>query len=251
MAPLPIEQWSDRLQAVVDSLDGPLQRVIVLRETSSTQDAARRMAAAPGDAIVAWRQTAGHGRLGRSWADTGRAGAAVTIVIAAEPPQRLALAAAVGAAAAAERLLGRAAGIKWPNDIVVDGRKLAGVLIEQAEGIALVGIGLNVSQTEWPEALSGRAVSLAELGAATDRVDALAALLESMSWALRLQEEQLCDAFSARDVLKGSRVTVRSGGRTITGTVLRIDPARGLLVETDRGREYVAAATTTVVSDER
>ncbi|MHC4102053.1 MAG: biotin--[acetyl-CoA-carboxylase] ligase, partial [Planctomycetota bacterium] len=144
MPPVPIEQWSDRLQHVLDALDGPLRRVTVLRETGSTQDAAKRMSAEPGDVVVAWRQTAGRGRLGRAWADTGEDGIAVTLVTDAGPPSWLAVASAVGAACAAEALLRRAVGIKWPNDVVVDGRKLAGVLTEQAGGQALIGIGLNV-----------------------------------------------------------------------------------------------------------
>ncbi|MHC4416587.1 MAG: biotin--[acetyl-CoA-carboxylase] ligase [Planctomycetota bacterium] len=251
MAPVPIEEWTDRLQAVLDALEGPLRRVTLLRETDSTQDAARRLAAEPGDVVVAWRQTAGHGRLGRPWADTAEAGIAVTIVTEAGPPQRLAVVSAVGAARAAERLLGRAVGIKWPNDVVVDGRKLAGVLIEQTGGRALIGIGVNVGQTAWPPRLSGRAVSLGELGARVDRVDAVAAVVESMSRALGFTEEELCDEFSARDVLKGSRSTFRAPKCTITGTVLRVDPMRGLLVEADGRQVYLSAETTTVVSDER
>jgi BirA family biotin operon repressor/biotin-[acetyl-CoA-carboxylase] ligase len=250
MPPVPIEQWSDRLQAVLDALDGPLHRVTVLRETGSTQDAAKRMSAGPGDVVVAWRQTAGRGRLGRAWADTAEDGIAVTVMTDAGPPPRLAVASAVGAACAAEALLHRAVGIKWPNDVVVDGRKLAGVLTEQAGGRALIGIGLNVGQTDWPPDLAGRAVSLAELGAHVDRVEAIAAVLESTSHALRLDDDELCEAFSARDVLRGSRSTFRAGKNTITGTVLRVDPMQGLLVDADGRHVYLPASTTTVVSDQ-
>jgi BirA family biotin operon repressor/biotin-[acetyl-CoA-carboxylase] ligase len=250
MPRVPIEQWSDRLQRVLDALDGPLRRVTVLRETGSTQDAAATLSAAPGDVIAAWRQTAGRGRRERTWADTAEAGIAVTIVTEAGPPQWLAVASAVGTALAAESLLGRAVGIKWPNDVVDDGRKLAGVLVEQAGGRALIGVGVNVSQTDWPPGLAGRAVSLAELGTPVDRVEAVAAVIESMSRALRLAPDELGDEFSARDVLKGSRATFRAQKRTITGTVLRVDPMQGLLVEAEGRRMYLPAATTTVVSDE-
>jgi BirA family biotin operon repressor/biotin-[acetyl-CoA-carboxylase] ligase len=251
MPRVPIEQWTDHLQRVLDAIDGPLRRVTVLRETGSTQDTAARMSAAPGDVIVAWRQTAGRGRRGRTWADTAEAGIAVTIVTEAGPPPWLAATAAVGAARAAERLLGRPVGIKWPNDVVVDGRKLAGVLVEQAAGRALIGVGVNVNQTDWPPDLSGRAVSLAELGTRVDRVEAVAAVIESMSRALRLAPDELDDEFSARDVLKGSRATFRAQERTITGTVLRVDPMQGLLVDADGRQVYLPAATTTVLSDER
>jgi BirA family biotin operon repressor/biotin-[acetyl-CoA-carboxylase] ligase len=249
MPPVPLDQWTDRLQRVLDALDGPLRRVTVLAETDSTQDAARRLSAAPGDVVVAWRQTAGRGRRGRTWADTAEAGVAVTIVTDAGPAPRLAMASAVGAARAAEALLGRTAGIKWPNDVVVAGRKLAGVLIEQAGGRALIGVGLNVGQTEWPPRLAGRAVSLAELGAHVDRVDAAAAVIESMGRALRLAGDELSAQFAARDVLTGSRATFRAANGTITGTVLRVDATRGLLVEADGRQVFLPAATTTVVSD--
>ncbi|MHC4320507.1 MAG: hypothetical protein ACYS1B_18465 [Planctomycetota bacterium] len=71
-----------------------------------------------------------------------------------------------------------------------------------------------------------------------------------MSRALRLAPDELGDEFSARDVLKGSRATFRAQKRTITGTVLRVDPMQGLLVEAEGRRMYLPAATTTVVSDE-
>ncbi len=251
-----IEAWTDRLRAVLGDPNGPLQRVIVLRETDSTQDAARRLGAGPGDVVVAWRQTAGRGRLGRAWADTGDEGIAVTFVIEAAPPERLAPACAVGAARAAEALLGLAGteqatvGIKWPNDVVAGGRKLAGVLVEQADGVAAVGIGMNVSQTQWPPDLTDRAVSLVQLGARVDRIDAAASLIGAMNEALRLDDERLRGEFVARDVLAGRRATFRSGGRTITGTVRQIDPMLGLIVRTDRQDEvHLPAATTTVVSD--
>lgn len=177
---VPLASWHDRLQAVLDAGNGSFRRVIVVRETDSTQDAARRLAAGHGDVVVAWRQTAGRGRMGRAWADTGRQGVAVTFVTPAAPHLDLVKATAAGAAEAARKLLGRPAEIKWPNDVLVDGRKICGVLIEIADGTAFVGVGMNVGQTQWPQELAGRAVSLAQLGAAHDRIEVLEALLASV-----------------------------------------------------------------------
>lgn len=255
MAAVPLDGWAGRLEAVLDGRAGPLVEVTVLRETGSTQDAARRLRAAPGRVIVAGRQTAGRGRLGRAWADTADQGIAVTFVVPAAPPQRLAVASAVAAARAAEELLGPGrAGIKWPNDIVAGERKLAGILVEQADGLALIGVGVNVAQTSWPPELAGRAVSLAELGARVDRIDALASLVGAMNEALGLDDGRLGREYAARDVLVGTTATFRSGPRTVTGTVTRIDPIRGLALRTGRqgdGRReqeiFLPAATTTVL----
>ncbi|MCH8151284.1 MAG: biotin--[acetyl-CoA-carboxylase] ligase [Planctomycetes bacterium] len=249
MVEAPIEQWTTRLESALDGDGGRAGRVIVLRETDSTQDAAKRLNAKPADIVVAWRQTAGHGRLGRTWADTHEQGIAATIVAERAPSERLAITCAVGVAQAAEALLGRSVGIKWPNDIVVDGRKLAGVLIEQSDQRALIGIGMNVLQTHWPHELAGRAVSLVQLGARVDRIDALVALLRAMNRALRLSQEQLIAEFSGRDVLQGVRATFRTGLRTVTGTVIETDPMRGLVVRTDADTVYLHSATTTLLSD--
>ncbi len=238
-------QWTRRLK---DAACGPFETVVVVDEAASTQDTARRLDATPGTVVAARRQTAGRGRLGRAWADTGVEGIAVSFVIAQPArPEALAIAAAVGTAVAAESLLEGAVGIKWPNDVVVDGRKLAGILIEQWGGRAVIGIGMNVTQTNWPPLLDGRAVSLAQLGATCTPLDALAALVRAVSVALPVPEESLCEQFARRDVLPDSHAVFRTGGRTITGTVIRIDPMHGLLVRTDREHVYLPAATTSVV----
>ncbi|HRQ74913.1 MAG TPA: hypothetical protein PK098_03240, partial [Phycisphaerales bacterium] len=130
-----LASWPDHLQSVLDEINGPLRRIIVLRETDSTQDAAKRFGAQPGDVVTAGRQTAGRGRLGRAWADTVDAGVAVTMVVdcrSLRATEQLATIGAIAAACAVEAVMGARVGIKWPNDVVVDGRKLAGVLIEQS-----------------------------------------------------------------------------------------------------------------------
>ena len=248
MCTAPLDQWKERLDAVVASDGEVLRRAIVVRETASTQDAARRLGAQPGDVVVAWRQTAGRGRLGRRWADTREDGVALSIVLPCGPPERLALAFAVGVAGAVERLLDRPVGIKWPNDIVVERRKLAGILIEQSGALAVAGIGLNVSQTTWPKELTEVAVSLAQLGAPVDRLDAIVAVLESLSTALRQPDDVLVEAFTARDVLCGAEATLRNGRETVHGTVLRIDPLDGLWVRTSSGEVCLPAATTTILA---
>jgi len=242
-----VKTWTDRLQSVLVEAGGPFDRVVVVPETTSTQDAARRLDREPGTVVIACRQTAGRGRLGRVWADTGDEGLAASFVCVSAAPERLAVACAVAAARAAESLLGRPVGIKWPNDIVAEGRKLAGILIEQSGDRAVIGIGMNVLQTRWPPELAGRAVSLAQLGAPCARLVAAAALLRAMSETLPWADKRLDEEFSRRDVLVGTRAAFRCDRRTITGTVLKIDPRHGLLVRSDRQEIYLPAATTAVV----
>ncbi len=246
-----IDSWTGRLDAVLSGNPGPFDRVVVVRETASTQDAARRLDSKPGTIVVAWRQTAGRGRLGRAWVDTLEEGIAASFVVTAPAQtERLAVACAVAAARAAESVLDRSVGIKWPNDIVVDGRKLAGILIEQSGERAVVGIGMNVLQTRWPPRLAGRAVSLVQLGSRPEppeRLTVLVALVHAMNETLPADGLRLCDQFARRDVLLGTRVVCRRGQRTITGTVLKVDPIHGLLVVSDREQVYLPAAVTTIL----
>lgn len=250
---IPLEQWPERLQRVLDRHGACVfKRITVLRETDSTQDAARRLDAKPGHVVTAWRQTAGRGRLGRQWVDTSDDGVAVTFVVQAEPPERterLPIAAAVGVARAIERCGNGQVrvGIKWPNDIMLSGRKLAGILIEQSDGIALIGIGINVSQQTWPEEIAPRAVSLAQHGVAVDRLVVLQALLDELDAALRLDAALLAEEFAVRDVLRGSGATLRCGKQLHTGTIVQVDPFRGLALQTMTGLHWLPAATTTLL----
>jgi BirA family biotin operon repressor/biotin-[acetyl-CoA-carboxylase] ligase len=247
--PVPLEEWPGLLNDVLSPC-GLFRSVRVIRETRSTQEAARRLKLAGGEVLVAWRQTAGRGRLGRSWADTGQHGIACTFVLDASLmpiDEQLPIATAVGTAEAIESVLGRPVGLKWPNDVVVGDRKLAGILIERHDARAEIGIGINVGQRTWPSDLANRAVSLAQLGCDTDRVRVLGSLIEALDGSLRAPDAAIIDSFRRRDVLVGRVITLRSGRRTVTGEVVRLDPTRGLAVK-EHGGELVwfAAATTTL-----
>ncbi len=241
-----VEDWPRLLTQSAASTQGVFESVTVLRETDSTQDAARRLCAAPGAVIVAWRQRAGRGRLGRAWADTGDQGVAATLVLPRDRPERLAIASAIGTALAVETLLEREAGIKWPNDIMVEQRKLAGILVEQTGETALIGIGMNVSQTAWPEHLARRAVSLRLLGVTADRVEVLDNLIRSLAEAVRMSDTDLTREFARRDVLAGTTATFLSGAQCHTGRVLRVEAMKGLAIEVDGREIWLPAATTTV-----
>lgn len=246
----PVEGWPEALERLAERSSGRLGRITVLRETASTQDAAWRLKLRPADVVVAARQTAGRGRMGRRWADTGSDGLALTAVTERGEPGALAAASAVGVALALEPLLGRGVDIKWPNDLLADGRKVAGILVEQREAVALVGIGINVTQRRWPAALRRRAVSLHQLGAKATRLEVLEAVLPALAGALGMAPEELRREFRARELLAGTVATFRHRGRLVRGRVVSADPIQGLTVRSGGGEIRLPGASTSVVRAE-
>jgi BirA family biotin operon repressor/biotin-[acetyl-CoA-carboxylase] ligase len=180
-------------------------------------------------------QTAGRGRLGRAWA--APPGTALLCSVLLRPPAgsriaQLSLVGGLAAAQAVEAALGRPAQLKWPNDVLVDGLKVAGVLAEARDGVVVVGVGLNVNQTAGQLPADARipAASLRSLdGAERDREALLAVLLERLeaaygSW-LRSGLTGLHAEIASRDALAGRDVSI--DGRS--GRALGID-AEGRLV---------------------
>jgi BirA family biotin operon repressor/biotin-[acetyl-CoA-carboxylase] ligase len=266
---VPLHQWPSRLErAIARRALSRVRRVFVCSEIDSTQDAARRLRARAGDLVTCGRQTGGRGRDGRTWLDTGSHGLAATFVIARDQPQRLSIAAAVAGAKAIESHASRSTarsddgapppqdsghstiGIKWPNDLMIGGRKVGGVLIEQAGDLAYVGVGINVSQSTWPAELKSRAISLAQAGVEVDRVDLLESLAASLEDALALDDAALVNEFRSRDAMLHRRATFRHDARDVAGVVRAIDPMVEITVETDVGPRVLPAASTSVVSVE-
>ena len=227
----PIDAWPDPLEAAVASRRG-FDRVRVVAETASTQDAALANAGGrPGLVLVTGRQTAGRGRFGRAWADTGALGLAMTFVVDGSAPDAvLALAAGVGACAAVERALdepGRI-GLKWPNDVVerVGERKLAGALVERRGGVALVGIGINVLHGvgDWPEDLAERCVSLRALGSEATRLDVARDLIGQFDAALAMTPAELAAKWNTRHAHAGDLRVLTSAGERHEGELLGVGP---------------------------
>lgn len=249
--------WAEQLTKACASCI-VLRHPVVLEETPSTQDAPETRGAVAGTFVTAWRQTAGRGRFGRSWVDTAESGIAVTFVVDAQASERLALAGAVAAAEACECALGIRVGIKWPNDVVIDGKKVAGVLIERRGSLAAIGIGLNVTQQEFPEEIAARATSL-ELAARAhsrglepsessrlNRLDVLIELVRALDAALCASDDTLVGGFLARDALRGTRALFATPDGPIEGEVRSVDPMRGLVVRTEQGERFLPAQSTSV-----
>ena len=195
-----------------------------LRCTDSTNERAKALAAdAPhGLLITASEQTAGHGRQGRTWTAPAGEGLLLSLVLH-DWSELLPLAAAVAVA----HTVGDSALIKWPNDVLVDGRKVAGILVESRpqEGWAVLGIGVNVAVRAFPEELQGIAGSL---GATPQDVEPfLSRQLDALERLLAAPAEAIIGAWRQRDALRGRAITWNGG----TGVAGGVDDAGRLLVE--------------------
>jgi BirA family biotin operon repressor/biotin-[acetyl-CoA-carboxylase] ligase len=201
-----------------------------LRTTDSTNLRARELALAGaphGTLVTATEQSAGRGRQGRSW--TAPAGRALLMtLLLREPPPLLPLLAAV----AVSDVCGDGAAIKWPNDVLVGGRKVAGILVEgrPQESWAVLGIGLNVAvrDEDLPEELRGRATGMGREPADVEPV--LRDLLRTLEHRLGAPELGLA-AWRERDALRGREITWAGGSGTADG----VDEEGRLLVRTAGG----------------
>ncbi len=188
-----------------------------LRATTSTNDRARELAAAGaphGTLVTAEEQSAGRGRQGRAWsAPAGRA-LLLSLVLRDGHPL-LPLAAAVAVATAC----GDPARVKWPNDVQLEGRKVAGILAEgrPQEGWAVLGIGVNVAigPGDLPPELAERATGLGRTP--QDIPEVLARVLAELRTALALPVDELLDRWRARDALLGRGVAWAGGEGTAAG----------------------------------
>lgn len=195
---------------------------------SSTNDRARDLAdggAPPFTVVLAEEQTAGRGRSGHTWHAPPGSGLLVSTLLpgGGVPPVHLPLLVGLAAARAAESVSpGVEVGIKWPNDLVVRGRKLGGILCERHHGAVITGLGLNVRQrsTDFPPELVGLATSLEAASGTEVSLSALVTALvhELRSLAQRPTPELLPDfreELAGRDVLRDLDVESQTAGRGV------------------------------------
>ncbi|HAM70255.1 MAG TPA: biotin--[acetyl-CoA-carboxylase] ligase [Verrucomicrobiales bacterium] len=268
-----------RLIAVPDALHGDdlltrlrQPRVVgreihVFRETTSTNDVVERMARdglAEGVVVFAESQTRGRGRLSRRWVSSAGKGLWLSVLLRPrlQPlgATRITIAAATSLVRAVRRVVGLETEIKWPNDVLVRGRKIAGILTELAAEVdsikhLVLGMGVNANQSasDFPAELKGLATSLRlEAGAAVDRPALAAAILEE----LELDYSRICDGRFDEVAAEweqgcstlGRPVRIQVGDRIVQGRAEALDPEGALLVRTHHGNlERVLGGDVTVL----
>ncbi|MFO7782926.1 MAG: biotin--[acetyl-CoA-carboxylase] ligase [Spirochaetia bacterium] len=214
----------------------------------------------PGSGIVvADEQTAGRGRFGRRWETPPGTSVAMSLIVESPSPVGLPQAAGVAAASAIQPLVSGHVGLKWPNDVEIDGRKVAGILIEHQPlaGAAhyVVGIGINVnldftSVAGASEELARRATSIARHGpdaGGIDREKLVGAVAREFDrWR---SDSGLQQRWTALLTTLGRRISVRSREAVITGRAVDVDEYGALLIEDERGRTVRAGAGDVTVID--
>ena len=217
----------------------PGRRIDWFESLDSTMIEARR-SLEPGRIVGAEEQTAGMGRHGRRWISEPGAGLYVSIVLAAQPVPVIMLALGLATQDALATVSKLNVDLRWPNDVLIHGKKCAGVLA-QVEGDAIVaGIGINVSQTAFPPDLETPATSLLLEGRRVAREDLLVALVESVERYSALSPDDVLRRFAdASSYVTGKRVRVETG---IEGVTCGLDPAGFLRVREDNGTEITILA---------
>ena len=254
--------------------------VLVYEQTASTNDVAgqcARGADSDGLVVFAEEQTAGRGRTGAAWLSRPGESLLFSFVLIdfKAGNELLSLACAVGVAEAIGQVGGHNAAIKWPNDVMLDGRKIAGILVETrspriedrgqktapssvlrppSSTIHVVGIGVNCHQNpeSFPEEIRSTATSLDLIGGTTcQRVTVAKRVLTSLDHWLRVAErnkKQVIETWSRLSTQLNQRVALSYNGKRFTGNCIGVDPESGLILQLDRGgiRMFDAAHTHTV-----
>jgi BirA family biotin operon repressor/biotin-[acetyl-CoA-carboxylase] ligase len=209
------------------------------RVTDSTNERARELAdqgALHGTLVTADEQESGRGRQGRVWSAPPGTAVLMSLILRDldERHALLPLAAAVAVCEACEGAGPVTPAVKWPNDVWIDRKKVAGILIEgrPQAGWAVLGVGVNVTTDAFPDDLAEIATSLRLAGVETTPAQVLDALLASLNEWLDAPHDAVLAAWRERDALKGERVRW-SGGE---GVAAGIDDSGAFLVETDDGR---------------
>ncbi len=214
--------------------------VTVVEEMASTNTALKEMAAAGapmGTVLIADRQTCGRGRLGRQF-HSPEGGLYLSVLV--PPADTVTCRAAVAAARAIESLCDAKIDVKWVNDLFLNGRKVAGIL---AEGVlapdgtltaVVLGIGVNVGETTFPDALQSIATSLGNEGYSLTREDLASAFLTGLTQTL-CADISVMDEYRRRNLALGRQITVLRGSETYPATAEGITDDGHLVVRTADG----------------
>ena len=236
-------------------LGHPLHYEPVVDSTQPLMHLAAQQGAEEGLVLLADAQTAGKGRLGRTWQASPGSSLLLSMLfrpaLSASQGPRLTMCVGLGAAAAVEEITGLPVQLKWPNDLLLHGKKLAGVLTEtQLEGdrlaFAVVGLGLNVNLALPAEhELASTAISLSQaLGRPVSRLALLPAILRHIEYHYtRLQAgHSPYAAWAQRMAYYGQMVQVTLPNATLTGMVTGVNADGGLLMTDEHSRTHTVWA---------
>ncbi|MBN2588265.1 MAG: biotin--[acetyl-CoA-carboxylase] ligase [Sedimentisphaerales bacterium] len=235
------------------------RKVLVFNSTSSTNDVARRYIGdknCNGMAIFTEEQSAGRGRAGNKWFSKRSESILCSIIISDYDinTELLSLACAIAVADS----IGRNAKIKWPNDILINGKKVAGILLEaiftKDTYTYIIGIGINCHQnkTSFPDELRSVATSIdIENKTTCDRIGLAKRLLNSMEYWLKIAEKNsktIIEYWCKLSIQLGHRITLSYNKKQFSGNCIGIDPEKGLILQLDSGgvRMFDAAHTSII-----
>jgi BirA family biotin operon repressor/biotin-[acetyl-CoA-carboxylase] ligase len=218
----------------------PERQILHFESLDSTQRAAA--GCEPGTIVLADEQLAGQGRHGHAWHSEPGTGIYCSLVLPPTPVLTLAL--GIATVEAIAQATGIQCDLRWPNDLMLDNRKAAGILVQLVDGQAIAGIGINVNQTEFPADLVQLATSLRRhAGREFAREDILFALFPAIDSLVAEDTETILRLFThASSYVAGRRVTVDQPGGAITGTTAGLDPAGFLRVRRDDGTDTLILA---------
>lgn len=222
----------------------------VLETTPSTMaDVEHRAArgAPEGTVVVAEEQTAGRGRRGRTWESASRAGLWLSLLVRPTVPVEglgwLPLVVGVAVARALRSVADVDARLKWPNDVLVSDGKVAGVLAERlGDGAVIVGVGLNVDQTEGELPEGGTSLRL--LGRSVDRTHLLIAVLDEVATTYRRWQAGIDVAgdYAELSATLGQEVVADLGSEIVTGQAVSLGASGELVIRDARGEDRVVSA---------
>ena len=231
------------------------RNITVVDSTTSTNDemdCKARDAESEGSVIFAETQTGGRGRMGRKWSSPKKKGLWLSVLLrpplAADECTQITIAAAVALVRSLKKINGVKPEIKWPNDILVNGKKISGILTEMSSEpdhvkYVIVGIGVNVNQSpdDIPESIRPIATSLRIVsGKIVDRsqlaTDILHELDKSYKKVVAREFPEIGEAWSSYCRTLGKRISIEIGSRKISGCAEALDETGALLVRTEHGR---------------
>jgi BirA family biotin operon repressor/biotin-[acetyl-CoA-carboxylase] ligase len=188
-----------------------------------------------GSIVLAGEQTAGQGRHGHTWHSEPGAGIYCSMVL--NPAPVLTLAIGLAAVEAITEATGQVCDLRWPNDLMLGGKKCAGILVQLVDGLAIAGIGINVNHTAFPLNLSAEATSLKlETGREICPTDIVIALIPAIERLASLPPEDVLDLFThASSYASGRRVVVHQPDGDVYGVTAGLDPAGFLKLRQDDG----------------